>query len=189
MPPSLAKANIIRELAVTEKVLPQEAWNVYVYHIFRCCVTYPQKYIAPMTMVFPHIVSKLPEKMINVLTMRTIAPFSPTVSKNICVTGCVVAELIVPSRSCIEKSKPKIRNHPNTADTPMAIIIPIGPATAACEEGWVIYLQADKWTVPHGFLRSCVHLGGKRVRRENTARHRRMYEGAKGALNYLASKP
>jgi hypothetical protein len=98
-------------------------------------VTYPQKYMAPMTMVFPVFVSnKLPHKMINVLTMRTIAPFSPTVSKNICVTGCVVGELIVPSRSCIEKSKPKIRNHPNTAETPMAIIIPIGPAIAACEE-------------------------------------------------------
>lgn len=37
MPPSLAKANIMRELAVTENVLPQEAQNENKYHILRCC--------------------------------------------------------------------------------------------------------------------------------------------------------
>jgi len=44
-----------------------------------------------------------------------------------------VAEFIVASRSWIEKSRPKIRNHPKIADTPMAIMIPIDPAMAAYE--------------------------------------------------------
>lgn len=94
IPPSRAKAYIIREFEVTEKV--------------------PQKNMAPINIV-----------------MRTIAPFSPTVSKNICATGCPVAELIVPSKSCMENSKPKIRNQPRTADTPMDITIPMEPAMAA----------------------------------------------------------
>jgi hypothetical protein len=65
------------------------------------------------------------------LAMRTMAPFWPQVSKNICATGWPVAELIVASISWIENSKPNIRNHPRIAETDIAMMIPIDAALAA----------------------------------------------------------
>lgn len=75
-------------------------------------------------------------------TMSTIAPFSPTVSRKICATGSPVDVPIVLSRSWMEKSKPRIKNHPNTADTPMAITIPIAPDIAALCVSSVIFNES-----------------------------------------------
>ena len=68
-----------------------------------------------------------------------MAPRSPTVSKNTWVTGWPVDELSVPSRSCIENSRPSMRNHPRIAETPIAVIIPMLPDIAALRVSSVIY--------------------------------------------------
>jgi hypothetical protein len=75
----------------------------------------------------------------RVHTIRTLAPFSPTVSKKIWVTGCPVCEDNVVSKSWIEKSRPRIRNQPSTAETPRDMMIPILPDIAALRVSSVIY--------------------------------------------------
>ena len=75
----------------------------------------------------------------TVRTIRTLAPLSPTVSKNIWVTGCPVGEANVVPKSWIEKSRPRIRNQPSTAETPRDMMIPILPDIAALRVSSVIY--------------------------------------------------
>jgi hypothetical protein len=137
MPPSRANANIMRELDVIEKVLPIKLSVCGTRNFF--LVFYPQKYIAPIT-----------------ITMRTIAPRSPTVSRKIWATGCPVVEETVVFKSWIENKSPRMRNHPRRADTPIANTMPIDPAIAALWVSSVIYtIQFSRssfqtlWAVSH----------------------------------------
>jgi len=84
----------------------------------------------------------------RVSTIRTLAPLSPTVSKKIWVTGCPVREANVVPKSWIEKSRPRIRNQPSTAETPRDMMIPILPDIAALRVSSVIYKhEFGEWFV------------------------------------------
>lgn len=63
--------------------------------------------------------------------MRTSAPLSPKTSTRICSTGCSYCELMVRSKSWMEKSRHSIKKKPNTADTPMLVRTPMGADQAA----------------------------------------------------------
>ena len=81
IPPSRAKAYIIRELDVMENTLARGELSA-TRSREDVKATHPQKYIHPMT-----------------ITIKTMAPLGPTVSRKIWVTGCPVGEWIVVSRS------------------------------------------------------------------------------------------
>lgn len=51
-PPSREKAYIIREFEVIEKVLCRGKYKWLTSRVYESVVTYPQKYIAPMTMTY-----------------------------------------------------------------------------------------------------------------------------------------
>ena len=52
--------------------------------------------------------------------------------------------MMVPSRSWMEKRRPSIRNHPRTAETPMAMIMPIDPDMAAFRVSSVICARVSQ---------------------------------------------
>jgi len=86
----------MRELEVIENVL-QTATRRLEKEVeeVREVVTHPQKNIAPITMTCRSVQRQFKkatdvEVVIEVPTIKTIAPFSPTVSRKICVTGCPV---------------------------------------------------------------------------------------------------
>ena len=70
IPPSRAKAYIIRELDVIEKMLARGQLSAIESCGEGAEMTYPQKYIHPM-----------------IITIKTMAPLGPTVSRKIWVTG------------------------------------------------------------------------------------------------------